>query len=456
VRLGSGSWAGVSGPALRRSARQRAERRRGIDLLSTRARRRWLFALLYFSEGAPMGFLWIALPALLKQDGVGVARITALTSTLALPWAIKWLLAPLVDVARGAGVSLRSWIGGAQLVMAASLVPLAVLGPAESLSLLLPLLLVHATAAALQAVGIAALCIAVTEEHERGSVNGWMQAGMRAGMALFGGGALVVATTAGPRAVVLALIALQGVVLLLLAGVPARAGAVDAARGAARDATGGAQGVAARMLSTLRDVFGRRSTWLGLLFALVAGAGFEAVGGLESVFLLERGLSTDTVGWFASVPKTLCLVGGALLGGRLADRWGRRRSLLRFQALCAAAVLLVAGLDARGVPAAPGLLIALGALWFTTGLFLSASYALLMDLTDARIAATQFSAFMGATNACEAWSVRVAGQWAPTQGYPFAFAMLALVSLVALPLVILLRRAPAARDQRPPTGSDVP
>jgi hypothetical protein len=34
--------------------------------------------------------------------------------------------------------------------------------------------------------------------------------------------------------------------------------------------------------------------------------------------------------------------------------------------------------------------------------------------------------------------------------------MLALVSLVALPLVILLRRAPAARDQRPPTGSDVP
>jgi hypothetical protein len=71
-----------------------------------------------------------------------------------------------------------------------------------------------------------------------------------------------------------------------------------------------------------------------------------------------------------------------------------------------------------------------------------------MDLTDARVAATQFSAFMGATNACEAWSVRVAGQLVPTQGYPVAFATMALVSLVALPLVALLRRAPVADDTR--------
>jgi MFS family permease len=363
---------------------------------------------------------------------VGVARISALTSTLALPWTIKWLLAPLVDAARVAGWSLRAWIGGTQLLMAASLLPLALLDPAEALPLLLPLLLVHATAAALQDVGIDALCIAVTEEHERGSVNGWMQAGMRAGMALFGGGALVVAATAGPRAVVLALIGLQVLVLLLLLGVPARAGARAVLSGAPR------------LPAMLRDAFLRRSTWVGLLFALVAGAGFEAVGGLESVFLVNRGLPTHTLGWFALGPKTLCLVGGALLGGPLADRWGRRRSLLLFQGLFAAGVLLVAGLDAREVPASPGLLVALGALWFATGLFLSASYALLMDLTDARVAATQFSAFMGATNACEAWSVRAAGQLVPAHGYPYAFAMMALVSLVALPLVALLPRAPTA------------
>jgi MFS family permease len=164
------------------------------------------------------------------------------------------------------------------------------------------------------------------------------------------------------------------------------------------------------------------------------------------VFLLDRGLPSETLGWFALGPKTACLVAGALCGGRLADRWGRRRSLLLFQALFAACVLLVAGLDVLGVPAAPGLLIALGALWCATGLFLSASYALLMDLTDARVAATQFSAFMGATNACEAWSVRGAGQLAPTHGYPTAFVIMALVSLAALPLVAMLRRAPAADD----------
>lgn len=386
--------------------------------------------MLYLSEGAPIGFLWVALPALLRQEGVGVAEITALTSMLALPWTGKWLLAPLVDVARAAGWSLRAWIGGAQLVMLASLLPLAVSGPAEVLPLLLPLVLVHATAAALQDVGIDALCIAVTEEDERGSVNGWMQAGMRAGMAVFGGGALVVAASAGPRAVVLMLVGLLGAVLVLLAGVPARAGARD-------DAPAGAVRVAA----TLGAVLVRRSTWVGLLFAGVAGAGFEAVGGLESVFLTDRGLAQDAVGWFAMLPKTLCLAGGALLGGPIADRWGRRRALLVFQAAVAGGVLLVAWLDARGVRATPGLLVGLGALWFATGLFLAASYALLMDLTETRVAATQFSAFMGATNACEAWSVRIAGQLVPAHGYAFAFAIMACVSVVALPLVALLRRS---------------
>jgi hypothetical protein len=68
-----------------------------MSLLGTARRRRALFFLLYACEGAPIGFLWWALPAELRARGVPVAEITLLTSTLVLPWTFKFVWAPLLD-----------------------------------------------------------------------------------------------------------------------------------------------------------------------------------------------------------------------------------------------------------------------------------------------------------------------------------------------------------------------
>ena len=62
----------------------------------------WNFAALYLSEGAPIGFLWFA--------GVSVGSITALTSLLVLPWTLKFLWAPLVDVLRPRRGGRRTWV----------------------------------------------------------------------------------------------------------------------------------------------------------------------------------------------------------------------------------------------------------------------------------------------------------------------------------------------------------
>jgi hypothetical protein len=74
-----------------------------LDFASTSAGRRFLFASLYFAEGAPIGFLWWALPATLREAGAPVERITALTAMLALPWAVKFVRAPLIDLSAGRG-----------------------------------------------------------------------------------------------------------------------------------------------------------------------------------------------------------------------------------------------------------------------------------------------------------------------------------------------------------------
>jgi PAT family beta-lactamase induction signal transducer AmpG len=58
-----------------------------------------LFALLmvlYFAQGLPSGLLARALPPLLREQGVSLSVI-GFTSLLALPWALKFLWAPIVD-----------------------------------------------------------------------------------------------------------------------------------------------------------------------------------------------------------------------------------------------------------------------------------------------------------------------------------------------------------------------
>jgi dipeptide/tripeptide permease len=72
------------------------------------------------------------------------------------------------------------------------------------------------------------------------------------------------------------------------------------------------------------------------------------------------------------------------------------------------------------------------------GVLTASMYALLMNLTDPAVAGVQFSTYMGAGNACEAWAVALAGTLAASYGYGAGFSVTAVLSLAALPLLALL------------------
>ncbi len=397
-----------------------------MNLLATPAGRRLLFAALYLSEGAPIGFVWIALPTRLRAEGMPVETVTALSAFLVLPWALKFLWAPLVDTLRTARWTFRSWIVTAQGAMGLTLLPLLFLDPGEAGALVVLLLFAHAFSAATQDVAIDALAILCVPEPERGTLNGWMQAGMRIGLAAFGGGALWAAARVGDAAVLLGLVALVwGSLLLLLLATPPAEGARTELR---------------RFGATLGAALARKETWAGLAFALVSGTAFEAVGAVAGPYLIDRGFAEDEAGQALAILPLAGLALGALAGGYLSDRIGRRRAAGLFLVLVAADVAGLAALDGAGEPTGAALLSVLGGLYFGIGLFTAASYALFMDLTDPRLGGTQFSAYMGATNACEAGSAFLVGRFAASSGYPGAFLRMALLSLCALPLLGLLRR----------------
>ena len=410
-----------------------------MDLTRSRRGRRALFALLYLAEGAPIGFIWWAIPARLREAGVPVGTITLLTSVVILPWAFKFLWAPLVDVLRGPRWGRRGWVVAAQLLMGLSLLPLALLDWQHSLGLLFGLLLLHAFAAATQDVAIDAWAISITPAEERGGINGWMQAGMLAGRWLFGAGFLIVAQRIDDATAVVSMVAVIWITTLVVLAASDR----DEYRATGRLA----ETLRARFgefRETLGQVLRRRETWLGILLALVAFAGFKGAGDLAGPFLVDQGLAQSRVGHFYT-GALVAMILGALGGGWAADRFGDARAIRAFVVI--AVLVIVATAVAARITAAGGPVVIAGMLgiYACAGLLTASTYALLMQLTDPKLAATQFSAYMGAVNGCEAWAGATAGQLAERFDYPSAFVAVALVSLLAWPLVGRIRRLASAR-----------
>lgn len=393
--------------------------------------RRLLFFSLYLSEGAPIGYLWLALPTRLRSAGVPVERITQLTALLVLPWTFKFLVAPLVDGLRTSRWGRRHFVIAAQLAMGVTLLGTLALDPVADLGPLTWLLLAHACAAATQDVSIDALCIASTSVDERGRLNGFMQAGMMIGRAAMGGGALILEAYIGARAVVLVLVLLTTWSIALVA----LAGSLERAEPKARGER--AREVGREIAAALRE----RKTWTGVVIALLGGAAFKALEVVMGPFLVDRGYTKAEVGWFSAGPMIVCMTLGALVGGSLADRLARARFVATALVLVAASVAAVAAVDlTTGGKGGRLLLVLLAASAFAIGLYTSSSYALFMDLTRPAIAATQFSAFMGATNGCESWSVWAMGRLHERLGYAHALLALSCVSLLVAPIVLTLRR----------------
>lgn len=411
-----------------------------LNLLESRASRRLLFAALYFSEGAPIGFVWWALPTMLRERGVDVADIGEMSSLLVLPWALKFLWAPLIDTLRSRAWGFRAWIVAAQLMMGLTLLPLLFTDVFDDFHLLRWILILHAICAATQDVSVDALCIASSPEQERGSLNGWMQAGMLVGRAVFGGVALMLVRHIG----------LANVVLLMIAAIGSTTWLVIACT---RESEPGATAAVGERVqgfrASLTAAAARPATWFGLFFAATAAAGFEAIGAFFGPCLTDAGISKESIGRFYLGPVIGLTLIGSLIGGWASDRFGKRRFVAATIVGLVASGTLVA-LAARMIDdGATPFYAALGLLYFVIGLFTASSYALLMDMTDPRLGGTQFSAFMGATNLCESWAVFAGGALAARWGYAAMFAAMSCMSLVGLPILLGMtnRRGAAATSQ---------
>ncbi|TVR50260.1 MAG: MFS transporter [Puniceicoccaceae bacterium] len=386
------------------------------------------FGLLYASEGAPIGFIWWAMPTQLRLAGVEPSVIAVIVGLLVVPWIFKFLWAPLIDYAQSRFGGFQFWVILAQIFMGLTLLPLVHLDLQEQFQLVVVCLFAHAFFAATQDVAIDGWLVKVTPVHERGKITGWMQAGMLIGRWLFGAGLLLVSDQIDFHVTIYALVAWIWFMLLVVVVTLYFPRGFEYLRGEANF------GVIGR---NLKRALTSSVTWLGIAIALTAGAGFEAVGAIAGPFFVDRGYSGPLVGYYytAAVPAMML---GAVLGGYLADRVGHRITVM--VAVVAIFAIISSVSAAAMLDLAEAFVVTpMVVLYAGIGLLTVSSYALFMDLTNPKIAGTQFSTYMGATNGCESWAAIAIGGLLTFLPYSQAFFFIALASLVSLFFLIKVK-----------------
>ena len=392
-----------------------------MNLLSSKTGRIFLVTAFYLTEGAPIGFIWWAMPTLLRKENVAIDSITSLIAILVLPWIFKFVWAPLIDSLRNEKRGYKFWIFISQLSMGVALLPLIFIPPQNNFFLWGLFLFIHSFAAASQDVSIDAMVINVIAKNERGKLNGFMNAGMLIGRSIFGGGTLIIAYALGLNYMLILLAAIIFFTMLLLLFVEEPI------------ATSEIKNQFEVFKNNFSLSFRKKNTWLAILFALTSASAFEAAGGLSGPFLTDLKINQETIGIFFAVPVVIAMFIGGLIGGYVSDKINRKKAVGVFLSGFVASVIFISILNyLNGSAAATGFLSGFTVMYFFVGLFTASSYALFMDLTNPKIGGTQFSTYMAATNGCEAWSVWVAGNIITGYGYSPAFIFMCIVSLLSL------------------------
>jgi RhtX/FptX family siderophore transporter len=392
------------------------------------AARMGLLGSLYFSQGLPFGFFVQALPVLLRKRGLSLGAV-GLASLLAVPWALKFLWAPLVDRHGSARFGRRkSWIVPLQLGAVAILAALAATASDGSLALLMTAMLLLNLAAATQDIATDGLAVDVLAPAERGFANGLQVAGYRVGMIVGGGALLALHDRLGLRA-------LFGAMALLtaLATLP-----IAVAREPARGSAPRGRGAVAPLHFLRRPGAGRL---LALVVVYKAGDAFAT--GMLRPFLADAGLDLAAIGRLLGTVGFSAGLAGALIGGALVNRIGRRNALVAFGLLQAATVAGYAAL-AIDRPGPAALYALCGAEHLAGGMATAALFTCMMDWCSPEASATDYTVQASAVVVATCAASAASGFSAQAFGYFGHFALATVLALAALVAVRLGFPTPAA------------
>ena len=362
--------------------------------------------ILYFAQGFPWGFMLTALLSFLASKGLTIAESGQLTAMATLPWTFKLFWGPVIDsfIYEKMGKR-RPWILFAQIGMALSLVAMIFMGDiSENISLLGWMFFLHNCFASLQDVSCDALAVDVLLPEEQGKVNGAMWGSKIIGT---GTGAAAMGTLLVSNGLVFTIL-VQTLLMLVIMIFPLfileRPGEKRFPWSKGGDSlTDLNHSNSHSPLTVIKDLitaFSKAPCYYAALFIIISAINQGINGAVLPVFYnATLGWESDTYSQVVGGPGTILEFFGAILGGVMADRFGRRKVFFigwgSFSVLSG-----IFGFMILSMPELP--------VWFQ-GFYLIAypfcvavgtvgMFALAMALSWSKASATMFTSYMAISN----------------------------------------------------------
>lgn len=386
---------------------------------------RWLLlAALYLAQGLPYGFFTQALPVLLREQGLSLKAIGA-TSLLYLPWALKFLWAPLVD-RHG---TRRDWLLPLQIVSVLAAAALSLVDLAGGLWVMLAALLLFNLLSATQDIATDGLAVKLLGARERGLGNGIQAGAYRVGMMLGGGLLLWVFARHGWSAMTLGMAAILALTVVPVLGMQEPDTPRPPHTALWREL---AAGWSARLRRPGIPAF------IGLICLYKLGDSMGAA--MVGPFMHDAGMSKEQIAWIKGTLGSVTALTGAGLGALYAWRAGRRSALL-YCGLAQTASLIPYALAAAGI-GGHGMIVAACVAEHVLGSMATvALFTLMMDASDPAHAGTDYTLLACALVLAQGAASILAGVVADAGGYTLLFALgLGVSGLGCLALVRALDR----------------
>jgi PAT family beta-lactamase induction signal transducer AmpG len=390
-----------------------------------------MFGSLYFSQGTVFAYFTSLNALYFLSKGLTMADVGVFGAIALIPFVIKIFLGMLSDRVNLLGMGHRKpYILLGLMIQTTCLVLAPFIDPATSYWGFVALAFILQLGMALYDTCTDGLALDTTPVEEQGTIQGFMVGGRAAGV-------VITASIVGWLAQEVSWTAVFWLLgLLTLVPIPLVLGVKEGKReGDGKFEWGAFAAFKKKPIIALAAA--------GFLFFMViAGANQNVNPFLESEF----GISLQRAGLFTTVWGIGVVLGG-LLGGRLIDRIGQRRGTMIALFFSFASILVLAVIPGAGFA---WVIVAIFGLSY--GTYQTVYFALAMNHTDPRIAASMYSIFMAVTNIGQGVGFAVAGGLAdiPAVGFRWAFVILTLFNLLALPLLPVIfkkdRKLPLSRS----------
>ena len=392
-----------------------------------------------FSSGLPRLLVASTLGALLTDSAVEMATI-GLFAYVALPYSFNFLWAPLVDyfhipvLTKKLGHR-RSWMLLTQLLLAASLVALAMIDPARSPAYVAAIALLVAFFSASQDIVIDAFRTEYLDKSQYGEGAAVAVFGYRLGMLVAGAGALYAADVVNWQFSYLMMAAFMvvGMITVFLVKTPE-----EKSKLSSHSVTEGFfQGA---IIAPFKDFMTRFPAWIWLLaFILFYRLSDGFIGFMTTPFFLDIGFDKTTIAGIAKLFGFGATLAGMFIGGAMIAKLGLFTSLWSFglfQLLANLAYLLLSILGQNT-----------GALTFAItmdnlsgGMITAAAIAFMMRLCQSDYyTATQYALLASLASLGSIVLAGSAGWIAETYGWTSMFGLSAILGLPCL-IIFWLKR----------------